>query len=227
MTVVRAHQHAAGARQKGPRPASRTTMPSDGPGGGLTTKIHLAADSHCRPMAFVVTPGQTGEAPAFPEVISRLRVPRPIGRPRTTPDVVLASHRPCSTAHRTWGRVTGPTPTADMGSTRWGAGRPVARNLGRWHHPSRPVDHSLVSTTGKPTGDLGAKRTDGASRSSAVIFLDGIQTTPDVLRRCWCGGAMILLTSRGSGLAAVRSERLPLLRFLPRRWVVCAVPIRG
>ena len=30
-TVVRAHQHAAGARQKGPRPASRTTMPSDAP----------------------------------------------------------------------------------------------------------------------------------------------------------------------------------------------------
>ena len=30
-TIVRAHQHAAGARQKGPRPASRTTMPSDGP----------------------------------------------------------------------------------------------------------------------------------------------------------------------------------------------------
>ncbi|MFD5513400.1 hypothetical protein ACFWIB_37470 [Streptomyces sp. NPDC127051] len=29
-TIVRAHQHAAGARQKGPRPASPTTMPSDG-----------------------------------------------------------------------------------------------------------------------------------------------------------------------------------------------------
>lgn len=33
-TVVRAHQHAAGARQKGARPASRTTMPSDGPAAG-------------------------------------------------------------------------------------------------------------------------------------------------------------------------------------------------
>jgi len=30
-TVVRAHQHAAGARQKGPRPASRTAMPSGAP----------------------------------------------------------------------------------------------------------------------------------------------------------------------------------------------------
>lgn len=30
-TVVRAHQHAAGARQQAPQPASRTTMPSDVP----------------------------------------------------------------------------------------------------------------------------------------------------------------------------------------------------
>ncbi|KOV22562.1 transposase [Streptomyces sp. XY413] len=30
-TVVRAHQHAAGARQKGPLPTSRTTMPLDAP----------------------------------------------------------------------------------------------------------------------------------------------------------------------------------------------------
>ncbi len=30
-TIVRAHQHAAGARQKGPRSASRPTTPSDGP----------------------------------------------------------------------------------------------------------------------------------------------------------------------------------------------------
>ncbi|WP_158821932.1 hypothetical protein [Streptomyces sp. NRRL F-5727] len=30
-TIVRAHQHAAGALQKGPLPASRTTMPSADP----------------------------------------------------------------------------------------------------------------------------------------------------------------------------------------------------
>lgn len=33
-TIVRAHQHAAGARPKGPLPASRTTMPSDVPVAG-------------------------------------------------------------------------------------------------------------------------------------------------------------------------------------------------
>ncbi|BCL32454.1 hypothetical protein ACFFS2_20985 [Streptomyces aurantiacus] len=30
-TIVRAHQHAAGARKRGPRPASRTTMSWAGP----------------------------------------------------------------------------------------------------------------------------------------------------------------------------------------------------
>jgi transposase len=33
-TIVRAHQHAAGAHKKGSRPASRPTMPSVGPGAG-------------------------------------------------------------------------------------------------------------------------------------------------------------------------------------------------
>lgn len=33
-TVVRAHQHAAGARQKRPQPASRSTIPSAGPAAG-------------------------------------------------------------------------------------------------------------------------------------------------------------------------------------------------
>lgn len=33
-TIVRAHQHAAGARKKGPQPASRTTTPSADPAAG-------------------------------------------------------------------------------------------------------------------------------------------------------------------------------------------------
>lgn len=33
-TVIRAHQHAAGARQKGPQSTSRMTMPSVAPGAG-------------------------------------------------------------------------------------------------------------------------------------------------------------------------------------------------
>ncbi|MFJ9884712.1 IS5 family transposase [Streptomyces sp. NPDC091287] len=99
-TVVRAHQHAAGARKKG--------LPADEPAdhaigrsrGGLTTKIHLAADGNCRPLAFVLTAGQAGDAPAFTEVVARLRVPRRVGRPRTRPDMVLSDKAYSSRAIR-------------------------------------------------------------------------------------------------------------------------------
>lgn len=51
-------------------------------------------------MAFVLTPGQAGDAPAFTQVMARLRVPRPRGRPRTRPDVVLADKAYSSRAIR-------------------------------------------------------------------------------------------------------------------------------
>ncbi|MFJ8709907.1 IS5 family transposase [Streptomyces anulatus] len=99
-TIIRAHQHAAGARPKG-APAGEPDDHALGRSrGGLTTKIHLAADSRCRPLAFVLTPGQAGDTPAFPEVMARIRVPRPVGRPRTTPDVVLADKAYSSRAIR-------------------------------------------------------------------------------------------------------------------------------
>jgi transposase len=48
----------------------------------------------------VLTPGQAGDAPAFGQVMARLRVPRRTGRPRTTPDVVLADKAYSSRAIR-------------------------------------------------------------------------------------------------------------------------------
>ncbi|MFJ4704918.1 IS5 family transposase [Streptomyces anulatus] len=96
-TSCRAHQRAAGARKTRPRvPKKRTTprhhRPDEGLGrsrGGLTSKIHLAGEGGCRPMALLVTPGQWGDAPQMIEVLDRVRVPRPLGgRPRTRPDHV-------------------------------------------------------------------------------------------------------------------------------------------
>ncbi|MFD9169528.1 IS5 family transposase [Streptomyces diastaticus] len=98
--IVRAHQHAAGARKKGPPSANPGDHAIGRSRGGLTTKIHLAADARCRPLAFVLTAGQAGDAPAFPEVMARLRVPRRRGRPRTRPDVVLADKAYSSRAIR-------------------------------------------------------------------------------------------------------------------------------
>ncbi|MFF5390393.1 IS5 family transposase [Streptomyces sp. NPDC013012] len=68
--------------------------------GGLTTKIHLASDSRCRPLALHLTPGQAGDAPAFTQVMARLRVPRSVGRPRTTPQALLADKAYSSRAIR-------------------------------------------------------------------------------------------------------------------------------
>ncbi|GAA3092514.1 hypothetical protein GCM10017562_74780 [Streptomyces roseofulvus] len=82
--IVRAHQHTAGTRQKGARAGEPDHHALGRSCGGLTTKVLLAADGNCRLLAFVPTPGQAGDAPAFPEVMARLRVPRPIGRPRIT-----------------------------------------------------------------------------------------------------------------------------------------------
>ncbi|MFD4344557.1 IS5 family transposase [Streptomyces coelicoflavus] len=99
-TIVRAHQHTAGARKKEPQQANQPTPAIGRSRGGLTTKIHLAADGHCRPLAFVLTAGQAGDAPAFTVVMARLRVPRRRGRPRTRPDVVLADKAYSSRAIR-------------------------------------------------------------------------------------------------------------------------------
>ncbi|WP_432165510.1 transposase [Streptomyces sp. bgisy031] len=56
----------------------------------LTTKIHLAADGRCRPLAFVLTPEQAGNAPASTDAMARLRVPRHSGQPHPRPDLVPA-----------------------------------------------------------------------------------------------------------------------------------------
>ncbi|MFI1015980.1 IS5 family transposase [Streptomyces sp. NPDC020965] len=99
-TIVRAHQHAAEPVKRG-APAGEPDHHALGRSrGGLTTKIHLAADGRRRPLAFAVTPGQFGDAPAFEQVMARIRVPRPIGRPRTTPDAVLADKAYSSRAIR-------------------------------------------------------------------------------------------------------------------------------
>ncbi|KPI15851.1 putative transposase IS4/IS5 family [Actinobacteria bacterium OK006] len=99
-TIVRVHQK----RRRGPQKGAPAGEPADHAigrsRGGLTTKIHLAADSLCRPLCFVLTPGQAGDAPAFEHVMAAIRVPRRVGRPRTRPFVVLADEAHSSRAIR-------------------------------------------------------------------------------------------------------------------------------
>ncbi|WP_436319763.1 IS5 family transposase [Streptomyces syringium] len=109
--VCRAHQHASGARKRGlpvragRRPEGLEAEPADHATGrsrgGLTTKIHLAVDSSFHVLATVITAGQRGDAPAFTEVMNRIRVPRPGGgHPRTRPGHVLTDRAYSSRAIR-------------------------------------------------------------------------------------------------------------------------------
>jgi transposase len=58
--------------------------------GGLTTKIHLAADTRCRPISRVTTAGHRHDCLAFESVMVGIRIHRKgRGRPRTRPGRVL------------------------------------------------------------------------------------------------------------------------------------------
>ncbi|WP_416371354.1 IS5 family transposase [Streptomyces sp. ID05-18] len=115
-TIVRAHQHAAGARtDPPPAPSSKggaraehqdetpwqslhgrlvEAVVKEGLGrsrGGFTSKIHLSADGRCRPLSLVVTPGQRADCTQFESVLEKIRVPRlGPGRPRKKPDSLAA-----------------------------------------------------------------------------------------------------------------------------------------
>ena len=59
--------------------------------GGVTTKIHLVADSRCRPVGRVTTAGQRHDSLAFTAVMSDIAIIRSGGTPcRTRPDRLLA-----------------------------------------------------------------------------------------------------------------------------------------
>lgn len=94
-TSCRGHRHAAGARSHSPERVGRRSRPprhrpDEALGrsrGGLTCKIHLAGEGGCLPLAFVITPGQLGDAPQLIPVLEQIRVPWPAGgHPRTRPD---------------------------------------------------------------------------------------------------------------------------------------------
>jgi hypothetical protein len=115
-SIVRAHQHAAGARrdgqaQKEPPGGSRVEPDDHGLGrsrGGFTTKIHLACEQGQRPLSLLVTAGQRGDSPEFTAVLEAIRVPRTgLGRPRVRPVRVRGDKAYSSRANRAYLRKRG------------------------------------------------------------------------------------------------------------------------
>ncbi|MFI2189087.1 IS5 family transposase [Streptomyces sioyaensis] len=70
--------------------------------GGLTSKVHLAADRRCRPLAFELTEGQAADSPRFIPVLDKVKVRGPVGRPRTRPGAVAGDMAYSSRANRTY-----------------------------------------------------------------------------------------------------------------------------
>lgn len=58
---------------------------------------------------FVLTPGQAADCPQFQAVLERIRVPGPLGRPRTRPGAVAADRAYSSRANRAYLRGRGIT----------------------------------------------------------------------------------------------------------------------
>ncbi len=159
-TIVRAHQHAAGARrslQLEPAGGVETEPDDHAPGrsrGGWSTKLHLGCEQDGRPLAVLLTPGQHGDSPQFTAVLERIRVPR------------LGSGRARTGRCGCWRtRPTVPAPTAptcvDVASERRSRSRPISSRTAA--DGAREVDvpqRSTVRYTGSGT------RSSAASTSS-------------------------------------------------------------
>lgn len=68
--------------------------------GGLTSRVHLAAERSCRPLSYELTEGQAADSPRFVQVLEKVKVRGPVGRPRTRPDAVAGDKAYSSRANR-------------------------------------------------------------------------------------------------------------------------------
>ena len=98
-----------GTRPNDKNPAARPGREALGRSrGGLSTKIHLAADRRCRPVPRILTPGQHGDCPQFIPLMRAVRIARRgKGRPRTRPGRAMADKAYSSAANRAYLRRRG------------------------------------------------------------------------------------------------------------------------
>ncbi|WP_373291336.1 IS5 family transposase [Pilimelia anulata] len=101
-TIVRTHQHAAGAAKRGSRSPKRRHVKLGRSRGGLTTKIPTLADGRGRSLASLLTPGQAADTRQLIPLLGQVRAPRPtgVGRPRQRPESVTGDKAYSSRANR-------------------------------------------------------------------------------------------------------------------------------
>src|SRR5215210_7077392 len=102
-TVIRAHQHAAGAQEGDPEAEALGRSR-----GGFSTKVHLRAEGGGRPLTLVLTPGQQHEATVFEQLLEQGAVNRPgRGRPPVRPKRVVGDKGYTGRKHRAYCRRRG------------------------------------------------------------------------------------------------------------------------
>ncbi|WP_122359038.1 IS5 family transposase [Pseudomonas ficuserectae] len=88
-TSIRASRAASGAGKKGgPQEPQHHCLGRSR--GGLTTKIHLACDSHGIPLAIMLSPGEQADSRYFMPLLDQISLPGSRGRPRKRCRYVLA-----------------------------------------------------------------------------------------------------------------------------------------
>ncbi len=88
-TVIRAHQHAAGARRTKPAGDGQSVEALGRSQGGFSTKLHLRAEGGGKPITAVLTAGERHEQTALQALLDQGAVRRPgRGRPRLRPRCV-------------------------------------------------------------------------------------------------------------------------------------------
>lgn len=97
----------------------------------MSTKTHLVADGAGRALAFVLTGGQVADTVMLSTALDSVRVPGPLGRPRTRPQRMIADKGYPSKANRTWLRARGIATTIPERDDQ------IAH---RRRRPGRPID---------------------------------------------------------------------------------------
>ncbi|WP_153017039.1 IS5 family transposase [Pseudomonas amygdali] len=88
-TSIRASRAASGAgKKRGPQEPQHHCLGRSR--GGLTTKIHLACDSHGIPLAIMLSPGEQADSRYFMPLLDQISLPGSRGRPRKRCRYVLA-----------------------------------------------------------------------------------------------------------------------------------------
>jgi hypothetical protein len=121
--------------------------------GGLTCKIHLAADTGCRPISRVTTAGHRHDSLAFEPVMAGIRIRRRgPGRPRTRLGQVLGDKAYSSRAIRAHLRRRGITTTIPPSPpTRPGTADVAAATVADHRGSTRRATSSATLSSGRST----------------------------------------------------------------------------